>query len=132
MLLTVILQAGGNQLFSTIVPMVLIMVVFYFFMIRPQMKKAKDHKKLVEELKIGDKIITTAGIHGKIVGSNETTFLIEVEGGTKIRFDKSAISLDATKAAAKAANQKYISMLKGRLLSGFFCFARIDKGKIKC
>ncbi len=104
MLLTVILQAGGNQLFSTIVPMVLIMVVFYFFMIRPQMKKAKDHKKLVEELKIGDKIITTAGIHGKIVGSNETTFLIEVEGGTKIRFDKSAISLDATKAAAKAAN----------------------------
>ncbi|WP_410221018.1 preprotein translocase subunit YajC [Pedobacter sp.] len=104
MLLTVILQAGGNQLFSTILPMVLIMVVFYFFMIRPQMKKAKEHKKLVEELKIGDKIITTAGIHGKIVGSNETTFLIEVEGGTKIRFDKSAISLDATKAAAKAAN----------------------------
>ncbi|MCJ0743892.1 preprotein translocase subunit YajC [Pedobacter montanisoli] len=104
MLLTVILQAGGNQLFNTILPMVLIMVVFYFFMIRPQMKKAKEHKKLVEDLKIGDKIITTAGIHGKIVGSNDTTFLIEVEGGTKIRFDKSAISLDATKAAAKSAN----------------------------
>lgn len=94
---TLILQANNNML-STIVPMVLIMVVFYFFMIRPQVKKAKDHKKLVGELKIGDKIVTTAGIHGKIVGSNETTFLIEVEGGTKIRFDKSAISLDATKA----------------------------------
>jgi preprotein translocase subunit YajC len=102
---TVILQAGSNQLMSTILPMVLIMVVFYFFMIRPQVKKAKDHKKLVEDLKIGDKIITTAGIHGKIVGSNETTFLIEVEGGTKIRFDKSAISLDATKAAATAATK---------------------------
>jgi preprotein translocase subunit YajC len=96
---SVILQAGNNSMLSTIVPMVLIMIVFYFFMIRPQMKKAKDHKKLVEDLKIGDKIVTTAGIHGKIVGSNDTTFLIEVEGGSKIRFDKSAISLDATKAA---------------------------------
>ena len=48
---------------GTLVPMVLIMVVFYFFMIRPQVKKAKDHKKLVEDLKKGDKIVTTAGIH---------------------------------------------------------------------
>lgn len=103
---SVILQAPANGMLGTIVPMVLIMIVFYFFMIRPQMKKAKDHKKLVEELKIGDKIVTTAGIHGKIVGSNDTTFLIEVEGGTKIRFDKSAISLDATKAATTAALPK--------------------------
>jgi len=102
---SVILQAS-NSMLSTIVPMVLIMIVFYFFMIRPQVKKAKDHKKLVEDLKIGDKIVTTAGIHGKIVGSNDTTFLIEVEGGTKIRFDKSAISLDATKAATTAALPK--------------------------
>ena len=95
----VILQAaaGGNML-STLVPMVLIMIVFYFFMIRPQVKKAKDHKKLVAELGKGDKVITTAGIHGRIVDMNETTFLIEVEGGSKIRFEKSAISLDATKA----------------------------------
>lgn len=103
MISTVILQAAGGNMMGTIVPMILIMVVFYFFMIRPQMKKAKEHKKLVEELKIGDKIVTTAGIHGKIVGSNETTFLIEVEGGTKIRFDKSAISLDATKASTPKA-----------------------------
>jgi len=102
---TVLLQANSNIL-STVLPMVLIMIVFYFFMIRPQVKKAKDHKKLVEDLKIGDKIVTTAGIHGKIVGTNDTTFLIEVEGGTKIRFDKSAISLDATKAASTAALPK--------------------------
>ncbi|MFF5380457.1 preprotein translocase subunit YajC [Pedobacter suwonensis] len=99
MISTVILQAaGGSSTLTTIVPMVLIMVVFYFFMIRPQVKKAKDHKKLVEELKKGDKIVTTAGIHGRIADMNETTFLIEVEGGVKIRFDKSAVSLDATKA----------------------------------
>jgi preprotein translocase subunit YajC len=101
---TVILQAaGGSNMLSTIVPMVLIMVVFYFFMIRPQVKKAKDHKKLVAELGKGDKVITTAGIHGKIVDLNETTFLIEVESGAKIRFDKSAVSLDATKAAIEPA-----------------------------
>ncbi|WP_316802799.1 preprotein translocase subunit YajC [Pedobacter nototheniae] len=98
---TVILQAaGGSSMLSTIVPMVLIMVVFYFFMIRPQVKKAKDHKKLVEELKKGDKIVTTAGIHGRIADMNDTTFLIEVEGGVKIRFDKTSVSLDATKAVA--------------------------------
>lgn len=100
MTLAIILQAaGGSSMLSTLIPMVLIMVVFYFFMIRPQVKKAKDHKKLISELKKGDKIVTTAGIHGRIVDLNETTFLIEVEGGTKIRFDKTAVSLDATKAA---------------------------------
>lgn len=101
---TVILQAaGGGNMLSTLVPMVLIMVVFYFFMIRPQVKKAKDHKKLVADLGKGDKVVTTAGIHGRIIDMNETTFLIEVESGAKIRFDKSAISLDATKASAPKA-----------------------------
>jgi preprotein translocase subunit YajC len=80
-------------------PMILIVVVFYFFMIRPQMKKAKDLKKFVAELKKGDKVITTAGIHGKIVDLNETTILVETEGGGKIRFDKTAVSLDASKTA---------------------------------
>lgn len=100
---TIILQTRGAFDYTTLIMMGAIMVVFYFFMIRPQVKKAKDHKKLIEDLKIGDKIVTTAGIHGKIVGAADTTFLIEVEGGTKIRFDKSSISLDATKAAAPKA-----------------------------
>jgi preprotein translocase subunit YajC len=98
---TILLQAGATQ-FMNFIPMVLIIIVFYFFMIRPQMKKAKDHKKYIEELKKGDKVITTAGIHGRIVDMNDTTFLIEVESGTKIRFDRSAVSLDAS----KALNQK--------------------------
>ncbi len=97
MLNSILLQAAGSSLMQFL-PMILIIVVFYFFMIRPQMKKAKDHKKFIEELKKGDKVITSAGIHGKITDMNETTFLIEVEGGTKIRFDKSAVSLDASKA----------------------------------
>ncbi|PST81942.1 preprotein translocase subunit YajC [Pedobacter yulinensis] len=98
----ILLQAQGGGL-GMIVPMVLIMVVFYFFMIRPQVRKAKEHKKMIGELKKGDKVVTTAGIHGRIVDMNETTFLLEVEGGTKIRFDKTAVSLDATKAAQPKA-----------------------------
>jgi len=93
----ILLQAASGGIMSFL-PMILIIVVFYFFMIRPQMKKAKDHKKFIEELKRGDKVITNAGIHGKIVDITDTTFLIEVEGGTKIRFEKSAVSLDASKA----------------------------------
>jgi preprotein translocase subunit YajC len=92
-----LLQISMEQI-SGFLPMLLIIVVFYFFMIRPQMKKAKDHKKYVEELKKGDKVITTSGIHGRIVDLNDTTFLVEVEGGTKIRFEKSAISLESSKA----------------------------------
>lgn len=96
MLNFILLQLPSNIM--SFLPMVLIVVVFYFFMIRPQMKKAKDHKKFVAELKKGDKVITTAGIHGRIADMNETTFLIETEGGGKIRFDRSAVSLDASKA----------------------------------
>ncbi|MBE5319771.1 preprotein translocase subunit YajC [Pedobacter sp. MR2016-19] len=95
---TVILQAAGGFDPRQLIMFGAIALVFYFFMIRPQLKKAKDHKKLISELKKGDKIVTTAGIHGRIADMNDTTFLIEVEGGVKIRFDKSAVSLDATKA----------------------------------
>jgi preprotein translocase subunit YajC len=99
---TVILQAAGGFDPRQLIMFGAIALVFYFFMIRPQLKKAKDHKKLISELKKGDKIVTTAGIHGRIADMNDTTFLIEVEGGVKIRFDKSAVSLDATKATVAA------------------------------
>jgi preprotein translocase subunit YajC len=89
-------DAGGG--FGMFLPMVLIIVVFYFFMIRPQVKKQKDQKKYVNELKKGDKVITNAGMHGRIAEVADSTFLIETEGGGKIRHEKSAISLEASKA----------------------------------
>jgi preprotein translocase subunit YajC len=101
MIATILLQAGGTGMFGDLtkfLPMILIVVVFYFFMIRPQIKKQKEQKKYVNELKKGDKIITTSGMHGKIIDVADTTFLIETEGGHKIRYDKSAISLEASKA----------------------------------
>jgi preprotein translocase subunit YajC len=96
MIATILLQAGGFDS-RMLIMYGLIALVFYFFMIRPQLKKQKDQKKFTEELKKGDKIITTAGMHGRIAEVADTTFLIETEGGGKIRFDKSAISLEASK-----------------------------------
>jgi preprotein translocase subunit YajC len=98
MIATVLLQAGAGFGTPQLLMFGAIAVVFYFFMIRPQMKKQKDQKKYVDELKKGDKIVTTAGIHGKIYEVADTTFLVETEGGGRIRFDKSAVSLDASKA----------------------------------
>ncbi|SKC75529.1 preprotein translocase subunit YajC [Ohtaekwangia koreensis] len=76
-----------------------IIVVFYFFMIRPQQKKAKDQKKFTEEIKRGDAVVTIGGAHGTIAELEGDTFIMEVEKGGRIRFNKSAISMEATKAA---------------------------------
>lgn len=93
---TILLQTMGD--FQGFIPMILIVIVFYFFMIRPQMNKAKEQKKFIDALKKGDKVVTTAGIHGRIIDLNDLTVVLEVEGGSKIRFDRSAISSDASKA----------------------------------
>lgn len=96
---TVLLQSlGGGGGIMGFLPMILIVVIFYFFMIRPQMKKAKDHKKYIADLKVNDKVVTTAGIHGRITEIGDSTILLDVGSGTKIRFDKSSVSLDASKA----------------------------------
>ena len=74
-----------------LIMLVMILVVFYFFMIRPQMKKQKELKKFRENLKVGDKVVTIGGIHGKILEISESTILVNSEG-SKIRFEKSAIA----------------------------------------
>ena len=76
-------------------PLVLMLLVFYFFMIAPQMKRAKKEKKFAAELKKGNKIITKSGMHGKIAELNDkdNSCVIETQAG-KIKFDRSAISMD--------------------------------------
>src|SRR4249919_1393215 len=87
-------QGGGLMSF---LPLIAIVVVFYFFMIRPQMKKAKVQKKYIESLKKGDKILTIGGIYGKIVEvRDDATMIMEVEDGTKMRIAKSAVSNDGS------------------------------------
>jgi preprotein translocase subunit YajC len=81
----------GGQGMQSLVMLGLMVLVFYFFMIRPQMKKQKELKNFRENLKAGDKVVTIGGIHGKILEVADTTVLIQAEG-TKLRFDKSAIA----------------------------------------
>ncbi len=79
-------------------PMILIFVVAYFFMIRPQMKRSKDEKKYAAELKRGDRVITKSGLHGKIMDLNDkdSSCVIETMAG-KLKFDRSAISMEMSK-----------------------------------
>ena len=80
----------------TFLPLILIIVVFYFFMIRPQMKKQKEVTAFRNSLAKGDKVITTGGIYGKIVEMKDNTVLLQVDDNVKIRVDKSAIVRDMT------------------------------------
>ena len=80
---------------SSFLPFIAMFAVVYFFMIAPQMKRAKKEKKFASELKRGDKVITKSGMHGKIVDLNEkdSSCVIETMAG-KIKFDRSAISME--------------------------------------
>ncbi|MCL4160761.1 UNVERIFIED_CONTAM: hypothetical protein GTU68_040631 [Idotea baltica] len=81
--------------------MILIFVVAYFFMIRPQMKRQKDEKKFSAELKRGDRVITKSGLHGKVVDLNDKdgSCVLETMAG-KLKFDRSAISLEMSRKLA--------------------------------
>ena len=83
-------------------PFLLMFVVIYFFMIRPQQKKIKQEKEFDGGLKVGDKIITKSGFHGKISELTETTAVIETMSG-KLKIERSAISLELTAAMNKKA-----------------------------
>ncbi|MCD0471698.1 MULTISPECIES: preprotein translocase subunit YajC [unclassified Flavobacterium] len=83
-------------------PYLLMFVVLYFFMIRPQQKRAKNEKEFESGLKVGDKIITKSGFHGKIVELAETSAVIETMSG-KLKIERSAISMEMSAALAKKA-----------------------------
>ncbi|PWH82768.1 preprotein translocase subunit YajC [Algibacter marinivivus] len=85
----------GEGGFGSLLPFVLMFVVVYFFMIAPQMKRAKKEKKFAAELKRGDRVITKSGLHGKIADLNDkdNSCVIETMAG-KLKFDRSAISME--------------------------------------
>ena len=95
--------AGGAQPnpIMTFLPMILIIVVFYFFMIRPQMKKQKEVTAFRNSLAKGDKVVTTGGIYGKIIELKDNYVLLQVDDNVKIRVDKSALVKDMSDVQAK-------------------------------
>jgi preprotein translocase subunit YajC len=94
---SIFLQAAGTSSWFTPVAMGGMILVFYFFMIRPQAKKAKLQKQFINDLQKGDKIVTIAGIHGKINKVNDdATIEMETSPGSYIKIERSAISMEWT------------------------------------
>lgn len=103
-LLSIFLQAAAGGSSTTLIMMGGMILVFYFFMIRPQAKKAKNQKKFINDLQKGDKIVTIAGIHGKINKVNDdNTLEMETSPGSYMRIERSAISMEWTSAINKPA-----------------------------
>lgn len=94
MIHSILLQAspGASGGIMQIVMMVGIIAVFYFFMIRPQQKKAKEQRIMIENLKEGDEVVTIGGLHGKVHSVDETTITLSLDKSVKLTFDKSSIS----------------------------------------
>ncbi len=84
--------APEGSLMSMVLPFALIFVIFYFFIIRPQNKKQKETKKMIEALKKGDKVVTIGGIHGVVSSTKEQSIIVKVDDNAKIEFSRSAIA----------------------------------------
>ncbi len=99
-LTSVLVQAaGGGGGYSMFILMGAMFVVMYFFMIRPQQKRQKDAVKFRDSLKKGDAVVTIGGMHGKIVDIDGDTVTLDVDRGTRLKFEKSAISQETSKKA---------------------------------
>lgn len=84
-------SSGGNQWMSFL-PLILLFVVFYFLLIRPQQKKAKQQKQFIENLKKGDEVVTSGGLYGKITGLTDTTVTIEIAEKVRVKVAKNAVA----------------------------------------
>lgn len=87
-------STGASNPLVTFLPLILVFVVFYFFMIRPQMRKQKEMTNYRNSLKKGDKVITTGGIYGRIIEVSDTTVMLDAGGDVKLKVDKSALLKD--------------------------------------
>ncbi|MEQ8924981.1 MAG: preprotein translocase subunit YajC [Fulvivirga sp.] len=102
---SILLQATEGSGLSSLILFGGIAIVFYFFMIRPQQKKQKQQKKFIEEIKRGDNVVTIGGIHGKVLSTDETTIVLEVDKGVKITFNRTAISMDSSSSLVEGENK---------------------------
>lgn len=99
-------SAQGGSMLMTVLPFVLIIAIFYFFIIRPQNKKQKETEKMINALKKGDKVVTIGGIHGVVSSTKEKTVIVKVDDNTKLEFNRSAIATVVTDKPVSAKSDK--------------------------
>ncbi len=105
--LNIFLQASAGGGMSNLIILVMMILVFWLFMIRPQAKKAKQQKQFMNNIQKGDKIVTIAGIHGSINKVNDDgTLSLEINPGSYIKIEKSAISMEWTANINKVTEEK--------------------------
>lgn len=85
---------GSPNMLTSLLPLLLVFVVFYFFMIRPQMKRQKELNNFRNSISKGDKIVTTGGIYGKVIDVADSVVTIEIANDVKVRVDKNAVLRD--------------------------------------
>ena len=83
---------GASGGFSAFVPLILMFVIFYFLLIRPQQKKQKEHRELLNNLRKGDRIITGGGIHGRITAADQTTLTVEIADKVRVKVNRANVS----------------------------------------
>jgi preprotein translocase subunit YajC len=93
---------AAEQGFGSLIPLVLIFVVFYFLLLRPQMKRAKEHKKMTESLAKGDEVVTNGGLLGRITNLDESFITLEVADGVAVKVQRSAIGAMMPKGTMKS------------------------------
>ncbi len=97
---------GSQSIAMSVLPFVLIIAIFYFFIIRPQNKKQKETEQMINALKKGDKIVTIGGIHGTVSSTKEKTVIVKVDENVKLEFNRSAIATVLVEKNAVKANSK--------------------------
>ncbi|TVZ55455.1 protein translocase subunit yajC [Lutibacter sp. Hel_I_33_5] len=104
-LTTIFLQSSSS--IASMLPFLAMILVLYFFMIRPQMNRQKNEKKFQATIKKGSKVITSSGIHGKIIELNDNDNTVTIETGAgKIKFERTALSMELSKKYAPAVAKK--------------------------
>ena len=92
---------GGGGAFAGFIPLILMFVIFYFLMIRPQQKRNKDHRQMISNLKKGDRIITSGGLHGRITGLDENTMTVEIADKVRVKVARSNVAALSQAGAAQ-------------------------------
>ena len=91
----------GAAGFSGFIPLILMFVIFYFLLIRPQQKKTKEHRQMISNLKKGDRIVTSGGIHGRITGMDDVTLTVEIADKVRVKVARGNVSAIAQAAAQR-------------------------------
>ncbi|OPX30394.1 MAG: preprotein translocase subunit YajC [Candidatus Omnitrophica bacterium 4484_171] len=97
------MQANTPSFAIQIMPFVFLIFIFYFFIIKPQQKKQKEHKQMIEGIKKNDEIVTAGGIHGTVVSVKDKTFILRIDEGAKMEIDKVSVSYIKKKRDDKTA-----------------------------